>query len=317
MEDSVSADAVTALFRVTLRFGRLSGRQPDCPSGGYRPRRDLLRTGHVRIAGRRVHVWLRIRYNDPPVPAVFIGWTCAMPYHSMSLEEFAAHVGMDGREVRRLADRGKLPAHKVGGHWRFNRAQVTEWLQQQVPLLEEARLVALERAMGAASGGQADEHGLVVTDLIGLDGVDVAFPARTKPSALRELVKLAECTGLLLDGKGLLKAVEQRESLCSTALPNGVAIPHPRQPMPYVSTEPLICAARVAGGIGFGAPKGELTRLFFLICCHDDRHHLHILARLMRILDDDTVGRVLEAETREELLEVLIAREEKVSDRGM
>ena len=154
---------------------------------------------------------------------------------------------------------------------------------------------------------------MVVTDLIGLDGIDVALPAKTKASALRKLIELAGRTGLLYDREGLLEAVEQRESLCTTALPNGVAIPHPRQPMPYVSAEPLICVARLSSGIAFGARKGELTRLFFLICCHTDRDHLHVLARLMRIVDQETVDLLLEAETREELLQVLIAKEQKVA----
>jgi PTS system nitrogen regulatory IIA component len=232
-----------------------------------------------------------------------------MPYRSMSLEEFAKHVGMDVRDVRRLADRGKLPGNKVGGQWRFNRARVTEWLQQEMHTLDEARLIAVERAMSGAGG----DAGMVVTGLIGLDGIDIAFPARTRTSVLRELVNLADRTGLLYDAKGLLEAVEQRESLCSTALPNGIAIPHPRQPMPYVSAEPLICLARLSSGIAFGARKGELTRLFFLICCHNDRDHLHVLARLMRIVDQETVDLLLEAETREELLQILITKEQKVA----
>lgn len=235
-----------------------------------------------------------------------------MPYRSMSLEEFAKHVAMDVREVRRLADRGKLPGHKIGGQWRFNRARVTEWLQQEMHTLDEARLIAVERAMSDAGVDDVDDSGMVMTDLIDLDGVDVAFPARTRASVLRELVKLADRTGLLYDGGGLLQAVEQRESLCSTALPKGVAIPHPRQPMPYASAEPLICVARVSGGIAFGAPRGELTRLFFLICCHTDRYHLHVLARMMRILDEDTIDLLLDAETPEGLLEALITKERKV-----
>ena len=235
-----------------------------------------------------------------------------MPYRSMSLEEFAKHVGMDVREVRRLADRGKLPAQKMAGQWRFNRARVTEWLQQEMHTLDEKRLIALERAMSGASVDDVDDASMVVTDLIGLEGIDVAFPARTKASVLRELVKLADRTGLLYDGPGLLEAVEQRESLCSTALPNGVAIPPPRQPMRYGSAEPRICGARGSGGIGVGAPSRQLTRLFFLICCHTDRYHLHVLARLMRILDDDTADLLLEVETREEFLETLISKERKV-----
>ena len=232
-----------------------------------------------------------------------------MPYRTMSLEDFAKHVGMDARDVRRLADRGKLPAQKVGGNWRFSRARVTEWLQQEMSQLDERRLVEVERAMSAGLEGGTIEDTTFVTDLIGPEGVDLALPANTRASLLRELVRLAERTQLLYDAQGLHFALEERESLCSTALPNGVAIPHPRQPMPYVSAEPFICVARVPKGIGFGSPDRRLTHLFVLICCHDDRHHLRVLARLMRILDGDTIDRALEAEEVEELLAMLIEKE--------
>ncbi len=153
---------------------------------------------------------------------------------------------------------------------------------------------------------------MIVTDLIGVEGIETALPANTKASVLRELVGLAERTGLLYDPEGLLEALKQREEMCSTALPNGVAIPHPRQPMPYVSAEPLICTARSTRGIPFGSSYGGLTSLFFLICGHDDRHHLRVLARLMRILDPETIAQLMETEPRDEFLQVLIDKEETV-----
>ncbi len=228
-----------------------------------------------------------------------------MPYRSMSIEDFAKFIGMDARELRRMADRGKLPGQKVGGQWRFNRAQVTEWLQQEMHTLDEERLIALENAMHETAQGSD----MLVTGLIGLEGIDPALAANTKASVLRELVGLAGRTGLLYDEAGLLQAIQEREDMCSTALPNGVAIPHPRQPMPYVSAEPFICVARVTRGIGFGSPFRDLTSLFFLICCHDDRRHLRTLARLMRLLDGDMVNRLLEVESREEMLQILIDKE--------
>lgn len=236
-----------------------------------------------------------------------------MPYRTMSLEDFAKYIGMDAREVRKLADRGKLPGQKVGGEWRFNRARVTEWLQQEMPSLDDGRLIAIERAMGVREDGAGWEGGgVAVTELIGLEGIDTALAANTKESVLRELVNLADRTGLLYDAKGLLEALKAREALCSTALPNGVALPHPRQPMPYVSAEPLICVGRLTRGMGFGSSYGGLSRLFFMICCHDDRHHLAVLARLVRILDEGTIGKLMEVETREELLQTLIHKEDAV-----
>lgn len=231
-----------------------------------------------------------------------------MPYRNLSLEDFARYVGMDAREVQKLAERGKLPGQKVGGEWRFNRARVTEWLQQEMHTLDEQRLVTLERTMG----GGTDESSMILTDLIGVEGVDSALRANTKASVLRELVGLAERTGLLYDAEGLLKAIEAREEMCSTGLQYGVAIPHPRQPMPYVSAEPMVCVARTIRGIGFGSSYGGLSQLFFLICCHDDRHHLRVLARLMRILSGETIDALMNAETREEMLEILIAKEKLV-----
>jgi PTS system nitrogen regulatory IIA component len=235
-----------------------------------------------------------------------------VPYRNLSLEEFARHVGMDEREVRKLAERGRLPGQKIGGQWRFNRAKVTEWMQQEMHLLDERRLIEVEQVMGDGYGMVDGDTVPVVTDLIGLEGIDLALPARTAKSVLRELVNLAEGTGLLYDPEGLLNALEEREGMCSTALPGKVAIPHPRQPLPYVSAEPMICLGRVPAGIGFGAPDGKLTQIFFMICCHDDRHHLHVLARLMRILDADTLEEILHSESREELLQFLIDREAQV-----
>ena len=56
--------------------------------------------------------------------------------------------------------------------------------------------------------------------------------------------------------------------------------------------------ARTTQGIAFGAPDGRLTDLFFLTASQDDRHHLHILARLCRMLyDEDFVARLQDAET--------------------
>jgi len=225
----------------------------------------------------------------------------------MNLKDFAEYVGMDAREVQKLADRGKLPGQKIGGQWRFNRAKVTEWLQQEMHMFDEKRLIALERALG----GNGETEGMV-TDLMGLEGLDVNLPAKTKASVLRELVGLAENTGLLYDKQGLLEALEQREAMCSTALPNGIALPHPRQPMPYVSAEPLICIARLSKGIAFSSPYRELTRLFFLICCHEDRQHLRTLARLVRLLDAETVDWLMCVEHKEELLQVLINKEKEV-----
>ncbi len=226
-----------------------------------------------------------------------------MPYRTMSLDELAVHIGMDARIVRRWVERGKLPGTMVHGHWRFNRAQMLDWLQKELHSLDREHICNLERAMSAGNDDQ------VLGGLLPVEAIDMNLAARSRASVLNELVGLAERTNLVYDREGLLAAVRDREELYSTALPNGVAIPHPRRPMPYATAEPLVCLARVPAGIPFGAPDGQLTDLFFFVCSHDERAHLCVLARLALMLNSGLAAQLREADDPSTALELVIERE--------
>jgi len=232
-----------------------------------------------------------------------------VPYRTMSLEEFAALVGMDPRQVQREADRGALPGRKVGGKWRFNRVQIHDWLESRMLCLDERGLHALDRGFGRTAESNTP---LLVTDLMGVESIDLDLRAATKASVLRELVSLADRTGMLFDGPALFAALREREAQGSTALGHGLAIPHPRQPMPYATAEPLVCLARVPNPIAFGGPDGAMTELFFLICSHESTAHLHVLARLVRLLDGGVIDSLRAAQGSDEALELLICRERDV-----
>jgi mannitol/fructose-specific phosphotransferase system IIA component (Ntr-type) len=110
--------------------------------------------------------------------------------------------------------------------------------------------------------------------------MEAAMAAKTKASALREMVALAERTGLVYEPRVLLASLEAREEICPTAVPGGLALLHPRHHQPYLFESSFIVLGRPVQEIHFGAPDGKPTDLFFLICCQDDRIHLHTLARL-------------------------------------
>lgn len=222
-----------------------------------------------------------------------------MPFRNLTLEELARHIGMDVREVKRLADRGTLPGQQIGGVWRFNRAQMLEWLQQEMHALDPAQIRNLERAMSDVK----DE--VFVSPMLPTDGIDLNLPARSRASVIRELVNLADRTNLLYDPPAMLAALQEREELCSTALPGGIAFPHPRRPLENAIGEPLICLARVPAGIPFGAPDGRLTDLFVLVCAQDERHHLRTLARLSLLFSSGAGDAIRDAESPQEALTAL------------
>jgi PTS system nitrogen regulatory IIA component len=199
---------------------------------------------------------------------------------SMTLEQLAAYLQKDVREVGKLASRGHLPGHKVGGEWRFARAEINQWIETQMAGLSDQQLAALER--GPRRGEELEEP--LVSSLLSEASMAVPLPATTRASILKELVNLAEQTWQVYDPEAVLTAVRAREELGSTALPSGVAIPHPRRPLPAALGESVLSYGRTASPLPFGADRGGLTDIYFLVLCRDDRTHLKVLARLTRLL---------------------------------
>jgi PTS system nitrogen regulatory IIA component len=202
-----------------------------------------------------------------------------MANEMMDLEQLAHYLQRDVREVDKLARRGHLPGQKIAGKWRFARAEINHWLEEQMADLDEQQLSALER--GRAQG--SDQEPLIST-LLTEATVSVPLTASTRTSVLRELVRTAEQSWQIYDAPAILEAIRQREELATTALESGVAIPHPRRPLPSALGESVIAYGRTTSGIAFGGPHGILTDVFFLVCCRDERTHLQVLARLSRLL---------------------------------
>jgi PTS system nitrogen regulatory IIA component len=226
----------------------------------------------------------------------------------MDMEQLAAYLQRDVREVGKLASRGHLPGHKVGGEWRFARAEINHWIETQLPAYTEKQLASLE------SAGGADEP--LLAGLLSEASMAVPLAASTRASVLRELVTLAEQTWQVYDPDAILEAIRQREEMGSTALPTGVAIPHPRRPLPAALGESVMAFGRTASGIPFGAPHGGLTDVFFLVCCRDDRTHLRVLARLTRLfLRPNFLDDLRAAETPAAAWETIIAAERELLGR--
>lgn len=157
-------------------------------------------------------------------------------------------------------------------------AEINYWLEQQLPNYTDQELTALERGPGR------DADQLLISSLLRESTIALLLPASTRVSVLKELVNLAENSWHVYDSDSVLRAVRQREEMCSTALEQGVALPHPRRPLPgTVLGESVIALGRVPSGIAFGESGGGMTDLFFLVACTDQITHIGVLTRLSRL----------------------------------
>lgn len=225
----------------------------------------------------------------------------------LDLDQAAALLGRDVRDVARMASRGYLPARRIGDRWRFSRTELTHWLEQHLHGLSDAELRLLEKAQRTNA-----EEPLLARHLV-LDAIAIPLQARTRKAVLHELVRLTENSGCVYDSSAVLEALEQREELASTAIESGVAFPHPHRPLPKALGDNIVAFGRTASGIPFGAPRGVLTDLFFLMLSTDSQIHLHLLARLARVVQSATFLEDLRtAETPLAAYDLILAREREL-----
>lgn len=236
-----------------------------------------------------------------------------MAQDDYDIERLATYLHMMPAAVAKLAERGKLPGRRVGGDWRFSAAEIHHWLEDRIGLSDDEGLVQMEGALDRAADLATVEE-VSIARLLKEEAIEVPLNARTRASVVAKMSELAARTHLLWDPEKMVEAVRAREEMHSTALDNGVALLHPRRPMPVILAEAVLALGITPGGIPFGS-GGSLTDVFFLICSTSDHEHLRILARLSRVINDQEFLASLRAAEDAATLHRLI-REREAAIRG-
>ena len=111
--------------------------------------------------------------------------------------------------------------------------------------------------------------------------------------------------------RGLLyELLLAREALASTSIGDGIAIPHPRDPVVVHVDHPLVLLCFLRQPVDFRAMDGQPVRILFLLLTPSIRDHLRMLARLAAALHDDTLKLLLrETAPREAILDRLASIE--------
>jgi PTS system nitrogen regulatory IIA component len=230
----------------------------------------------------------------------------------MSREDFdlaalSRYLHLTPAQVTKLVERGQLPGRRVAGQWRFSSDEVHHWLEDRLGTGGDEELTHVESVLQASPSRVADVR---IDEFLSLEAIGLPLAARTRSSVISAMVELAMETGMLWDAAKMIEAVNVRENLHSTALESGVALLHPRRPLPHILGESLLAFGRTSSGIPFGSETGRLTDLFFLICALDDATHLQILAKLSRlIIRDEFLAGLRTAQTPAEVLAHIAACE--------
>lgn len=196
----------------------------------------------------------------------------------MTIKEVSKYLKMNVRTISKLATQGLIPATKIANQWRFMRSLINQWLEQQMLGLSAEQLELLESELIATP--------VKVTSFLTQQTIIADAKAAQKVELLKEMLEVGVKRKLIKNPALVLKALVKREALCSTAIGDEVAIPHPRQPLNGSFAKPAIIMARSLKGIEFDALDDLPVKFVFMLCLPDDYTHLKVLARLTRMLKD-------------------------------
>ena len=148
-----------------------------------------------------------------------------------------------------------------------------------------------------------------ITELLIKERMNLDLQSVTKEDVINELAEMFLSTGIIDDLEGFMGEIKNREALSSTALEEGIAIPHAKTK--YVK-KPALAFGRSKKGIDYESLDGEPSTIFFMIAAPEDANNAHIetLARLTQmLLDTDFRTNILEMGTKEEILDLINKKE--------
>jgi PTS system fructose-specific IIC component len=148
-----------------------------------------------------------------------------------------------------------------------------------------------------------------ISDLLKKESIELGVKVTGKEEAIDKLVGLMEAGGRLKDKAGYKEGILKREALGSTAVGDGIAIPHAKVD---AVKEPGLSAMVVPQGVDYEAFDGSLSHLFFMIAAPDGEAdvHLEALSRLSTLLmDPDFKSDLTNARSKEEFLQLIDDKE--------
>jgi PTS system nitrogen regulatory IIA component len=218
-----------------------------------------------------------------------MGRVAVSEHEIMTVEEVAEYLRVSERTVYDWAQKGEIPAGKLGTSWRFKRGEIERWVNQR--LARKDKTAAL--------------HPFEIRDVLDPERV-VIMDEGSKEPALRLMIEVLARSPRIHDRTGLARAIFEREQLMSTGIGFGVAVPHVR--MASVTDLVMALGASRQDITDYESLDGKPVRIICMVAAGQDQHaeYLRALAAVSARLKDPEIREgVLTAESERRIFELL------------
>lgn len=215
----------------------------------------------------------------------------------LSARALAEYIRLKEHETDTDEESGHYAYLMARGQESFELAAADHRIQQQLLASSDEDLDLIIHSNG---------HLLPLMRLMDESCIDLEFHAESKDKALSRLALAASLTRTALSYEELYIEMDGREKIQSTAIGNGVALPHSRFPHRLMCREPRLIMARSIAGVSFNAPDNKKVHLFFLPCAPNPFAYLRIMAQIARLLHvPDLTERLKRASRKKDVLDII------------
>jgi len=219
----------------------------------------------------------------------------------LRVRDAAEFLNVSEKTIYRWIGQNKIPVHRLNEQYRFNRLELLEWAASQH--------IRVSPEMAAEPESNCP---VSIESALRAGGIYYRVEGTDKASVLRSVVNVVPLSEDV-DREFLLQMLLARESLGSTAIGNGIAIPHVRNPIMLHLVSPLVILCFLENPIDFQAIDGKPVSALFTIISPTIQAHLSLLSRLsFGLRSSEFANAVARVTLREEILQAAAALDEQI-----
>lgn len=212
------------------------------------------------------------------------------------------------KTIYRMLEKSMLPAVRVGNQWRFRRKDIDSWIDRQVQKVEiegDCRVLV-----------ELEQSEIRIAPLMEEDNVWLDVPALTRDELIVWMIQNARLEEGV-DREALAESVRFREQLCSTALVDRAAFPHPNDPAKFRFSRKRVLFAILRDPVPYMDPHGHEPRIIAMVLARTIQGYLLAISRAIKLFGDpELVDRLIACKEKAEVIRMIGEAEKKLETRS-
>ncbi|MEG8946702.1 PTS sugar transporter subunit IIA [Rosettibacter firmus] len=215
----------------------------------------------------------------------------------LKIKDIVKLLNVSEKTVYRWIKENKIPCYKINHQYRFNRAEINEWiLSNKIELLPSLINISLNQNN--------------LSSLLEKGGVYYDIEGDTVSDVLRNAVNVINIPQNL-SRENILSALLKREELMPTAIGKGIAIPHPRNPIITDLNSARVSICYLKNPVDFGSLDNEPVHTLFVLLTASPKMHLEVLSKVSYLCHTEVFLKMLKDRSPYESLLEFIRMKEK------